>query len=119
VLDILNCTDNTDTITSASIVDNLTKLRTVLPVWSKSVRTKCTVEDIRHRIQDGTEQLLTYDINRYLTSEYTTYAKHLLNNVECFHGWTPTMYDITRARNHMLVLLSVGNAHRCGVLIIL
>jgi len=117
VLDILNCTDNTDTITSASIVDNLTKLRTVLPLWRKSVRSKCTVEDIRRRIQDGTEQLLPSDINKYLTSEYATYAKHLLHNVACLQGWTPTMCDFTRARNHMLVLLSVGNAHRSGVLI--
>lgn len=27
------------------------------------------------------------------------------------------MYDFTRARNHMLVIISVANAHRTGVLI--
>jgi len=113
VLGVLKDADASDAI----VVENLTKLHSCLPSWRKSVRGKCTAEDIRRRVQDGTDQLLPSDINNYMTSDYASYASHLLQSTQSVEHWTPTLYDFTRARNHLLVLLSVGNAHRTGVLI--
>jgi len=113
VLEVLKDADASDAI----VVENLRKLHSCLPSWRKSLRGRCTAEDVRRRVQDGTEQLLPSDINNYLTSEYASYASHLLHSKQSVEHWTPTLYDFTRARNHLLVLLCVGNAHRTGVLI--
>ena len=44
------------------------------------------------------------------------YVVQLLNKAVGLDNWTLSTYDCTLARNHMLVILAVGNAHQTGVL---
>jgi len=98
---------------SAQIKENLLLLKKCLPNWRKSLHPKCTVEDVRRRVLDGTDNVIPEDITRYLQSTYATQASLLLslNSVDVI-----SMRDFVKARNHLLVMLSIGNAHRTGVL---
>ena len=115
ICDILS-RDTSDSM-ATQICENLQNLKKCLPFWRSSLRKKCTIEDVKRRIQDEAEQLVPDDISRYLKSDYAVYAVQLLNKAVGLVSWTPSTYDFTRARNHMLVILAVGNAHRTGVLI--
>jgi hypothetical protein len=90
----------------------LTKLCDCLPGWKLSMRTKCTLEDVQRRVQDGIDLVSPEDITRYLSSEYAKCAEKCLDSSLA----TFSIYDFLRARNHLLVILSVVNAQRTGVL---
>jgi len=52
-----------------------------------------------------------------MKSDYAVYAVKLLNKAVELDSWTPTTKDFVHARNHMLVILAVGNAHQTGVVV--
>lgn len=60
------------------------------------------------------EQIYPKDITNYLTSDYAKSARDLLLHAASMSNYNS--YDFARARNHLLVLLSISNAHRTGVL---
>jgi hypothetical protein len=115
-IDLLGGRDDEPVI--VSLCHELMKLQKCLPSWRQALRSKCSLEDVKRRVLDGAERVDPTDISNYHQSDYATYAIRLLRAaIECGFQWTPSMYDFTRARNHMLVILSVSNAHRSGVLI--
>jgi len=112
VIEFLSSAGNGDG--SAKLIENVTTLQKSLPLWRKSLSGKCTLEDVKRWVQDGTEQILPQDITGYLYSEYAQYAEfHLdgllklstnirvpLGSVNSL-GWKPSTRDFTRARNHL------------------
>lgn len=99
---------------SGDLCSNLSELEAVLPAWRQSLRTKCNIEEVKRRVQDDAECISPQDIQSYLCSEYARQAEHMLLSARVSESLS--IYDFTRCRNHLLVLLSVGNAHRTGVL---
>jgi len=97
------------------VISNMNALQKALPSWRKALRKRCNLEDIHRSIKNGNERLQPDDIHRYLRSEYAMHAIKLLNLNLAY--WTPSMYDFTKVRNHMMAILSIGNAQRSGVLI--
>ena len=98
VIEFLSSAGNGDG--SAKLIENVTTLQKSLPLWRKSLRGKCTLEDVKRWVQDGTEQILPQDITGYLYSEYAQYAVRILGSVNSL-GWKPSTRDFTRARNHL------------------
>lgn len=92
----------------------MTRIISALPAWRQSLKRKCLAEDVARRVQDVAERIYPKDIATYLLSDYAKSANHLLISAGSASGYSS--YDFIRARNHLLVLLSVSNAHRTGVL---
>ena len=100
--------------TSGDLCANVSELEGVLPGWRQSLRTKCNIEEVKRRVQDSAECVSPQDIQTYLCSEYANQAERMLLSGSISESLS--IYDFVRCRNHLLVLLSVGNAHRTGVL---
>jgi hypothetical protein len=94
----------------------VTTILTALPAWRQSLKTECIAEEVARRVQDVTEQIFPTDIRNYLASEYAQSAEDLLLRTSTNQVCDYNTYDFGRCRNHLLVLLSVANAHRTGVL---
>jgi hypothetical protein len=54
---------------TAGIIKNLEILKKSLPNWRKSLRSKCTIEEVHRRSLDGTDNVAPTDISRYLRSD--------------------------------------------------
>jgi len=80
----------------------------VLPAWLLSIRTKCSLE-VRHRVEDTNEQISPQHIQNYLRTDYAKHPERMLLSDQIMES--VCNYDFTRCRNHILVLLCVGNAH--------
>jgi len=92
---------------------DITRVINALPAWRQSLKKKCLAEEVQRRVLDVAEQIYPKDIQNYLASNYATSARDLLSSASSSKY---NSYDFARARNHLLVLLSVSNAHRTGVL---
>ena len=99
---------------SCNLSSKLSELHAVLPAWRQSLRVKCSLEEVRRRVQDSEEQISPQHIQNYLCSDYAKHAERMLLSGQILES--VSNYDFTRCRNHILVLLCVGNAHRTGVL---
>lgn len=91
-------TVDANTVTDG-VSENLGKLRKCQPFWHKSMRKRCTVEDVLRCFYDTNDRVDPSDIQHYLSSDYASGAVQLRTET----GTTfPSMYDFCRARNHML-----------------
>ena len=115
ITDVLFTYPNSDV--SINIVQNLTTLKKCLPNWRTSLKGKCNKEDIEKRLDDAVEQLTPQNIQNYLQSDHAAYAERVLHRCNDSAFAQPSTYDFLVARNHLLVLMCIRNAHRSGVLI--
>ena len=97
-------------------VGEIRKLKGDLPGWRQSLRGPCTSEEIHRRVLDGQQPVTLHDIHKYRQSQYAIVSTQILQNRRQEVASAPSVADFLRCRNHLLVLLSISNAHRSGVL---
>jgi hypothetical protein len=99
-----------------SWASEIRKLREALPGWRQSLRGPCTAEELNRRVLDGQEPVTRDDIAKYRESQYSIVATQILHDRCMQLGSTSAPAEFIQCRNHLLVLLSITNAHRSGVM---
>jgi hypothetical protein len=102
---------------SSEVASNIDVLMKTLPGWKRSMRGKCTIEDVRRRVLDVDVALTSAHMHSYRTSDYALSAMRILKDALRRPDAVPSNADYLQCRNHMLALISFSNAHRTGVLL--
>jgi len=71
---------------------NSTELLNVLPAWGQSLRSRCTVQEVKRRVLDGVDCITPIDIQNYLESDYAKSAEQMLQALPA----NPSVYDYAR-----------------------
>ena len=114
-----HCDLNCKTSLSSDVLANLAQLKSFLPNWRSSMRNMCKIETVRKRLIDETVALTMEQMMSYLASDYANYANNLLGRFakDVRDQRVASQQDFIHGRDHMLVLMTIANACRAGVLI--